>query len=218
MVEAAKKILAYQHTPLVLTCEQSGEVPEDFLTALSAEECEYILERAESSIEPVFYELLPVLEAAGVLPTVSSVLMDVHRISPKAFSTVDGIALPLAEQPGTEDFLRREYFDPFVTDLTRVMAKTEQRFGRAHLVHLALLPQFLDGALVEEDVVVFGEPCLPGATQPKACRQLYEKALCTRFPLHSWVGVNRRFFLTPTLRQELFELLSRIRTAVAVQA
>jgi hypothetical protein len=84
-------------------------LPDDFTSTLTVEEETYLAARSWSGLEPLFIELLPELKAAGVLSLAPSLLIDVHRKEPLFFSKVDGICLPLAEEPATAAYLRREF-------------------------------------------------------------------------------------------------------------
>lgn len=215
-MEASKRVLAYQQCPLVLLCERSGAVPEDFLVSLTADERSYVQSRAESALEPVFFDLLPELGAAGIQPEISSLLLDVFAKKPRLFLRVDGVSLPLAEDASTQEWLVQEYYEPFVADVKRVVAKTKQRFGSCQLVQLAVLPRFVDGARVEEEIVTFGGPCLPGAVhEPQHLRSFVD-----RCGLGEWadewtlVGVHPKFFVSDSLREQLVERLSTISCGV----
>lgn len=215
MGEAAKKVLAYQRTPLILTCAPSGDIPEDILTTLSNDEREYVLARNASVLEPVLYQLLSDLGAAGVLPGISTLILDVQSQHPRLRTDIDGIQLPLLSERGTEEFLLREHADPFVSDLKRVSAKTEQRFGRAHLVHLALLPRFHAQRPVEHDLLSFGEPLLEETAHDlPEYESLYVDSLVRRFNMHTWIGIHPKLFSSQTIREELVERLARIRLPV----
>ena len=219
MTEAAKKILAYQQTPLIVTCTQSGELPEDFLVSLTQDEQEYAHIRGISALEPIFYELLPRIGAAGVLSAAPPLLIDVHQIRPRIFATVDGIAMPLAEDPSTQKFLVQQFFEPYQEELRKTIKKTQQRFGQAHAIHISILPQFMDDKLVEHDVVTFGKKILPGAEhEPQELQELYEGLFVATLDSHTWIGVNKKLFATHTLRKELVERLARMKVELVAQA
>lgn len=219
-MEASKRVLAYQQCPLVLLCERSGAIPEDFLVSLTDDERSYVLARAESPLEPVFFDLLPRVGAAGVQPEVSSLLLDVFCKNPRLFLRVDDISLPLAEDASTQEWLVREYFEPFVLEIQQVVEKTKQRFGSCHLVRLAVLPRFFEGRLVEEEVVTFGSACVEGAVhEPAHLRGLVSRSAlgdwCAQW---TWVGVHPKFFSSASLTDSLVERLSKLSCSALVRS
>lgn len=218
MSEPVKKILAYHQSPLVLTCVQSGEIPEDFLVSVTDEEAEYISTRTTSPVEPLFYELLAKLGAAGVISRAPHVILDVHVTPAKLKSHIDGIPLALVEDPSTQEYLLQEYVEPYIQSLTRVIKKTEERFGHAHVVFLSVLPEFIDGSVVDHEIVTFGEKLLSQAThEPSELKELYERLVITRFDTHTWIGVHPKLFRTHTLRQELLDRLSEMGVEMVLQ-
>lgn len=218
MSDAAKKILAYQQTPLVFSCAESGTIPDDFLVSLTADEQTYIEERMRSPVEELFFELLPMLGAAGISPSIHPLLCDVHRQPARIHKSVDGISLSLADMPSTVSYLKDDFVDSFLDELDVVLRKTEQRFGSAHLVVLAALPRFSDGRLVDDDLVTFGEPLLEGAAHElEYLQEFYEKSLAQAYGKHTLLGVNLRCFQTPTLRESLLERFKRLKTKLVVQ-
>ena len=211
--EAAKKVLAYQQTPIIILTSISRGVPDELLDSLTDEEREYIMTRAENPFEQLFYELLPQIGAAGVLSTISPVIMDLHASKPKLRTDIDGISIPLAEEEATQDYLLKEYYQPYIEAVKGLVHKTTQRFGQAHVVQVCVLPQFHMGALVKPEIATYGNPCLDDAVHnPTDLRDLYEVSGIRYFPNHTWIGVNRKLFTTPGLRKELLERLSRIKT------
>ena len=211
-MDSSKRVLAYQQTPLVLLAERSGAVPDDFLVSLTAEERLYVQRRSESFLEPVFYDLLPRLEAAGIQPGVSSLLLDVFCVKPRVFLRVDDISLALAEDPSTQEWLVSEFYEPFGKDVQEVVSRTQQRFGACHLVQLVVLPRFVEGVRVEEELVTFGSPCLSSAVHEPE----HLASLVSRSALSSWsdswsvVGVHPKLFSSASLREELVSRLSSI--------
>ncbi len=218
MSEPVKKILAYAQTPLVLTCTQTGELDEDFLVSLTDEESEYITTRGMSVVEPLFYELLAKLGATGVISRAPHLILDVHVAPAKLKAHIDGIPLSLVDDPSTQTYLLQEFVEPYKQSLRRIAKKTEQRFGQAHIVFLSVLPEFIDGKIVEHEIVTFGEPILSGtAHEVQELSEYYKSLLIREFDHHTWIGIHPKLFRTHTLRQELLERLSKMKIPVVVQ-
>lgn len=217
-MESSKRVLAYQQSPLVLVCESSGGVPEDFLVSLTPDERSYVLSRSESPIEPVFFDLLSRLQAAGIQPEVSSLLLDVFSVKPRLFLRVDGVSLPLAEDESTQEWLVEELYEPFVRDVKQLVAKTKQRFGSCQLVRLAVLPRFVEGVRVDEEVVTFGVDCVQGAVhEPAHLRSLVARSALSNWSSEwTWVGVHPKFFSSESLQEELVERLSTLSCSALV--
>ena len=219
-MDASKRVLAYQQGPLVLLCEQSGALPEDFLVSLTADERVYVTKRSESLLEPVFYDLLPRLSAAGIQPEISSLLLDVFSVRPRLFMRVDSVSLPLAEDASTQEWLVEAFYKPFSEEVARVVESTKQRFGSCHLVQLSVLPRFVDGVAVTEEVVTFGSSCVACAVhEPAHLRSLVERsALPTWCSQWTWVGVHPKFFVSSSLQEELVDRLAQLQVAAVVRS
>lgn len=218
-MESSKRVLAYQQSPLILLCERSGAIPEDFLVSLTSDEREYVRARSQVPLEPVFFDLLSRLQAAGIQPQISSLLLDVFSRTPRLFLRVEEVSFALAEDSSTQQWLVKDFYEPFVADVRRLVESTKRRFDHTHVIQLAQLPRFLNGSPVSHEIVTFGDSCLKDAVhEPEGFESLVDNSALSEWSENwTWVGVHPKFFATDSLREQLLKRLSNLSCGALVK-
>ena len=137
----------YQRKPIVIVTDSSGAIPEQYqhltLNPQQLQYCQNIL----SDLEPVHELLVQEAQAAGVLPSVSKLIIDVHENidSPKLFKQQIGDMVIMDNMNLTEEeenFRIEEFYIEYHAALRRVLYATTEQYGRAFLVFMKKVPQF----------------------------------------------------------------------------
>lgn len=135
----------YQRKPIVVVSDVSGAIPEQYLTT-NLQQAQYV-NAVVNEIEPVHDLLVREARAAGILPNVSKLIVDMHENidSPKIFpqqigdlAILDNIDLSEEE----ENFRIEEFYIEYHAALRRVLYATTEQYGRAVLVFLKRIPRF----------------------------------------------------------------------------
>jgi predicted N-formylglutamate amidohydrolase len=139
--------LEHQRKPLVIVSDVSGAIPEQYQAlSLTPQQVQYATE-ALSELDGVHDTLVREAYAAGVAPSVSKLIVDVHENidSPKLFlqQLGDLVILDNAQLSEREENFRvEEFYIEYHAALRRVLTATQERFGRAYLVFLKKVPRF----------------------------------------------------------------------------
>jgi|AntRauTorckE6833_2_1112554.scaffolds.fasta_scaffold49752_2 hypothetical protein len=216
MPESIRKILAYQRGPMILLCQDAGTIPDQFLDSLSSEEKKYLAIRANPGLFTIVEQLLPLVGAAGVAPIITPLLVDALREPIVIHEKIDSVFLPLAADDSTKKWLSQEFGSGFRSDIRALIKKTTQRFGQAQLVVLSVLPRFIDGKMVSDDIVCFGEQILDNVTEsPLYAADLFDpRALSEVSQQWTWIGIHPKFFSSSTLVDELVDILSELKVSL----
>ncbi|MFT4250214.1 MAG: hypothetical protein ACMXYD_02525 [Candidatus Woesearchaeota archaeon] len=215
MVESSVKVLAYQKSPLVLVAYSSGSIPSAFLTSLSSSEKGFLASVCDASLQEVVSSLLVTVGAAGVSSSVSSRLVSSLSEPVVVSERVGGVFLPLAADPATKQWLVDDVAGSFREDIRLVIEKTRARFGFAQLVVFFVLDRFVNGRLVSDEIVVFGEQILEDASIGYEL-PFSEEVLSSLCDSWSVVGIHPKFFSSPSLCEELVSRLSSLRVLTPV--
>jgi len=139
--------LEHQRRPIVVVSDVSGAIPEQYQhLSLSPQQIQYASD-VLSEIEGVHTVVVREALTAGVLPSVSKLIIDVHENldSPKLFIERLGDLVVLDNSSiddREENFRIEEYYVDYHAALRRVLYATQERFGRAVLVFLKKMPRF----------------------------------------------------------------------------
>lgn len=137
----------YQRKPIVIVTDSSGAIPEQYQhLALNQQQLQYA-QTILTDLEPVHEMLVKEANGAGVLPSVSKLIIDVHENidSPKLFMQQLGDMLimdnmNLSEEE--ENFRIEEFYIEYHAATRRVLYATTEQYGRAFLLFLKKIPQF----------------------------------------------------------------------------
>ncbi len=143
----ARIITETQRKPVVIITDSSGAIPEQYQQlTLNPQHVQY-LHNVLADLEPVHELLVKEADAAGVLPSVSKLIIDVHENidSPKLFAqrigdTIIMDNMNLSEQE--ENFRIEEFYIEYHAALRRVLYATTERYGRAFLLFIKRIPAF----------------------------------------------------------------------------
>jgi len=143
----ARIALEHQRRPALVVSDISGAIPEQYQhLSLSPQQVQYATELL-SELDTVHDTVVKEALTAGVTPSVSKLIIDVHENldSQKLFIErlgdlviMDNTALGERE----ENFRIEEFYIEYHAALRRVLYATQERFGRAVLVFLKKIPRF----------------------------------------------------------------------------
>lgn len=147
----------YQRTPVVIVTDSSGAIPEQYREqSISSEQLQYI-QRLLCDLEPVHNALIKESHAAGILPSVSKLIIDVHENidSPNLFVQRIGDLLimdnaHLSEEE--ENFRIEEFYIEYHAALRRVLYATTEQHGKAFLLYIKKIHQFHKDQEVPYDI------------------------------------------------------------------
>lgn len=149
----------YQKTPVVIVTDSSGAIPEQYQQlALNPQQIQYT-QAVLCELEEVHEHLLKHAQAAGILPSVSKLIIDVHENidSPKLFPQQVGDLIVLDNMNLTEEeenFRIEEFYIEYHAALRRVLYATTEQHGRAFLLYLKRIPAFHKEQEVPYDIGV----------------------------------------------------------------
>jgi predicted N-formylglutamate amidohydrolase len=147
----------YQKKPVVIVTDCSGAIPEQYhQMTLGDQQLQYV-QAALSELELVHHKLVQEAQGAGVLPSVSKVIIDVHENidSPKLFMQQYGDMIIMDNMnlnEEEENFRIEEFYIEYHAALRRVLYATTEEYGRAFLLFLKKIPQFHKGQEVPYDI------------------------------------------------------------------
>ncbi len=206
MGEALRSIAAYQKTPFIIIVNTGSFIPEGFMTTLTYDEKYYLLEQSKSRLSEVFYSLLSDKRTAGATPAISRLLYDVFNKQPVVNSLIGTIYIPIAEQPGTQAYLKREFYDPFWEGVNSLYTKTYQQYGFTHIICIEVLPFFKDGKVSSGITII---KCDDALSDNRLMSTISHKKI-TSFSSYTWIGVSPQMLLTASMRMELLESVSDV--------
>jgi predicted N-formylglutamate amidohydrolase len=137
----------YQKRPLVIITDCSGAIPEQYqqltLNPLQVQYTQNIL----NDLEPVHDVFTREAGAAGIMPSVSKLIIDVHENidSPKLFTQQLGDMLILDNMNLSEEeenFRIEEFYIEYHAALRRILYATTEQYGRAFMLYLKKMPAF----------------------------------------------------------------------------
>lgn len=137
----------YQKKPVLFVTDCSGAIPEQYqqltLNPLQIQYTHSVL----SELEAVHELLVRQAQGAGILPSVSKLIIDVHENidSPKLFTQQLGDMIimdnmNLSEEE--ENFRIEEFYIEYHAALRRVLYATTEQYGRAFMLYLKKIPAF----------------------------------------------------------------------------
>lgn len=162
----ARISLEHQRRPILIVSDVSGAIPEQYQhLSLSPQQVQYASELL-SELDAVHETLVKEALCAGVTPSVSKLIIDVHENldSPKLFLERLGDLVILDNTnlgDREENFRIEEFYIDYHAALRRVLYSTQERFGRAVLVYLKKMPRFHRDQEVPYDLGVVTQNGLP---------------------------------------------------------
>lgn len=137
----------HQKTPLVVVTDSSGAIPEQYQQlTLNPQQISY-LHTILSDLDVVHETIIKHAQSAGILPSVSKLIIDVHENidSPKLFLQQIGDLVIMDNMNLTEteeNFRIEEFYIEYHAALRRVLYATAEQYGQAFLVYLRKIPAF----------------------------------------------------------------------------
>lgn len=143
----ARIALEHQRRPIVVVSDVSGAIPEQYQhLSLTPQQVRYASDLL-SELEPVHDTVVKEALCAGVMPSVSKLIIDVHENldSAKLFiqQLGDLVIMDNANLGDREENFRiEEFYIEYHAALRRVLYATQERHGRAVLVFMRKMPRF----------------------------------------------------------------------------
>jgi predicted N-formylglutamate amidohydrolase len=147
----------YQRTPIVIITDTSGAIPEQYHQLKLNQQQVLYAHTLLSDLETVHDLLVREARAAGVMPSVSKLIIDVHENidSPKLFMQQLGdlVILDNMNLSETEENFRiEEFYIEYHAALRRILYATTEQHGKAFLLFLKKVPAFHKDQEVPYDI------------------------------------------------------------------